>query len=73
VSSTATQIVIASGGSTFTFTAPTGATLPILAQGTFVRARGVTRNGVLILERLRLEDDGDSGGGGDGGGDGGGH
>jgi hypothetical protein len=68
VSSTATQIVIASGGSTFTFTAPTGVTLPILAQGTFVRARGVTRNGVLILERLRLEDDG---GGGDGGGDGG--
>ena len=67
VSSTATEIVITSGGSTFTFTAPTGVTLPILAQGTFVRARGVTRNGVLILERLRLDD---GGGGGDGGGDG---
>ncbi len=65
VSSTATQIVVKAGGATFTFTAPTGVTLPILATGTSVRARGVTRNGVLILERLRLED-----GGGDGGGDG---
>jgi hypothetical protein len=45
-----------------TFAAPAGVTLPVLAQGTFVEARGVTINGVLTLTRLRVEEDG----GGDG-------
>jgi hypothetical protein len=69
VSSTTTQIVIASHGVSFTFAAPSGVTLPILRPGTFVEARGRSVKGVLTLERLRLEDDD---GGGDGGG-GGGH
>lgn len=71
VSSTATQIVISGGGATFTFTVPTGTTLPTIAAGTFVEARGVSQNGTIMLTRLRLEN-GDDGGGGHGGGGGGG-
>jgi hypothetical protein len=62
--STASQITIDAGGAMLTFAAPVGQTLPVLAQGTLVEARGVTINGVLTLTRLRVEDDG--GGGGDG-------
>jgi hypothetical protein len=74
VNSTTTQLVVSSGGSTFTFVAPTGTTLPVLAGGTLVEVRGFARNGVTVLERLRLEDEngGDDHGGG-GGDDGGGH
>ena len=64
--STTSQITIDADGATLTFAAPAGTTLPIVATGTFVEARGVTINGVLTLTRLR-SDDGD-GGGGDGGG-----
>jgi hypothetical protein len=60
--STASQITIDAGGATLTFAAPAGVTLPVLAQGTFVEARGVTVNGVLTLTRLRVEDDGGGGG-----------
>jgi FtsP/CotA-like multicopper oxidase with cupredoxin domain len=60
--STASQITIDAGGAMLTFAAPAGVTLPVLAQGTFVEARGVTTNGVLTLTRLRVEEDG----GGDG-------
>jgi hypothetical protein len=77
--STTSQITIDAGGASLTFAAPAGTTLPIVATGTCVEARGVTINGVLTLTRLRTEDDGDSrsgtddhGGGGcghDGGGD----
>jgi RNase P/RNase MRP subunit p29 len=63
--STASQITINAGGATLTFAAPTGQTLPVIATGTFVEARGVTINGVLTLTRLKIEDDG-GGGGGDG-------
>jgi RNase P/RNase MRP subunit p29 len=63
--STASQIRINAGGATLTFAAPTGQTLPVIATGTFVEARGVTINGVLTLTRLKIEDDG-GGGGGDG-------
>jgi hypothetical protein len=76
VDSTTTQIMVNSGGTIFTFAAPVGTTLPILPNGTFVEARGVTVNGVLTLERLKVEDNHDNGGGGSGdggGGDGGGH
>ena len=59
--STTSQITIDAGGAMLTFAAPAGVTLPVLAQGTFVEARGVTVNGVLTLTRLRVED-----GGGDG-------
>jgi hypothetical protein len=69
--STSTQITIDAGGAMLTFTAPNGVVLPVLAQGTLVEARGVTINGILTLQRLRLEDDGgDGGGGGDDGGGG---
>ena len=68
VSSTASKITIDAGGAMLTFAAPSGVTLPVLAAGTFVEVRGVSINGVLTVQRLRLEDDG--GGGGD---DGGGH
>jgi hypothetical protein len=72
VSSTASQLVVNAGGALFTFVAPTGATLPIVAPGTKVEARGASQNGVLTLTRLRLRSDGDgSGGDGGGGGDGG--
>ena len=67
--STTSQITIDADGATLTFAAPAGVTLPIVATGTFVEARGVTINGVLTLTRLRTDDDGD--GGGDGGGGGG--
>ena len=81
VSSSPTQLVVNSGGVMFTFAAATGVTLPTLAVGTALEARGVSINGVLTLTRLKLEDDedGGSGGGGShgggsgGGGDGGGH
>jgi len=65
--STTSQITINAGGATLTFAAPSGQTLPVIAQGTFVEARGVTINGVLTLMRLKIEDDdGGGGGGGDG-------
>jgi|tagenome__1003787_1003787.scaffolds.fasta_scaffold20549163_2 hypothetical protein len=59
--STQSHITIDAGGALLTFAAPAGATLPVLAQGTFVEARGVTINGVLTLTRLRVEDDGGGG------------
>jgi hypothetical protein len=68
VSSATTQIAVDAGGATLTFAAPTGVTLPVLTPGTFVEVRGVSINGVLTAERLRVEDDGGSGGD-----DGGGH
>lgn len=62
-SSTASQITIDAGGAMVTFAAPAGTTLPVIAQGTFVEARGVSVNGVLTLTRLRIEDcNGDGGG-----------
>jgi hypothetical protein len=70
--STASQITIDAGGASLSFAAPAGQTLPILATGTQVEARGVTINGVLTLTRLRTDDDGDGGGSGGGGGGGGG-
>ena len=63
--STTSHITIDAGGATLTFAAPNGQTLPVIATGTFVEARGVTINGVLTLTRLKVEDDG-GGGGGDG-------
>ena len=63
--STTSQITIDADGATLTFASPNGQTLPVIATGTFVEARGVTINGVLTLTRLRIEDDG-GGGGGDG-------
>jgi hypothetical protein len=63
--STTSQITVDAGGATITFAAPAGQTLPVIATGTMVEARGVTVNGVLTLTRLRIEDC--SGGGGDGG------
>lgn len=59
--STTSQITIDAGGVTITFAAPAGQTLPVIATGTFVEARGVTINGVLTLTRLRVEDDGGGG------------
>lgn len=65
--SSTSQITIDAGGATLTFAAPAGHTLPVIATGTFVEARGVTINGVLTLTRLKIEDDdGGGGGGGDG-------
>jgi hypothetical protein len=54
--STASQITVDAGGASITFAAPAGTTLPVIAQGTFVEARGVTINGVLTLTRLKVED-----------------
>lgn len=71
-SSTATQIVVSNGGALFTFAAPTGVTLPTLSVGTSVEARGTSVNGMLTLERLKLEDSNGDGGGGLGGDHGGG-
>jgi hypothetical protein len=75
-SSTATQVVVDAGGTTFTFAAPSGTTLPVLAAGTAVEVRGVEQNGVTTLTRLRVENaggdqdhDGHGGGGDDNGGD----
>ena len=64
--STTSQITIDAGGAMIAFAAPAGETLPVIATGTFVEARGVTINGVLTLTRLRTEDC-NGGGGGDGG------
>src|SRR6478672_13471857 len=64
--STTSQITINAGGATLTFAAPNGQTLPVIATGTFVEARGVTINGVLTLTRLKIEDGDGGGGGGDG-------
>jgi RNase P/RNase MRP subunit p29 len=55
--STPSQITINAGGALLTFAAPAGQTLPVIAQGTFVEARGVPINGVLTLTRLKIEDD----------------
>lgn len=67
--STASHITIDAGGALLTFAAPAGQTLPVIATGTFVEARGVTIGGVLTLTRLRVEDcDGDGGSGPDDGG-----
>jgi FtsP/CotA-like multicopper oxidase with cupredoxin domain len=62
--SSASQITIDTGEGTLTFAAPAGETLPVIATGTVVEARGVTIEGVFTLTRLSTED-------GDGGGDGG--
>ena len=59
VSATATQLVVTSGGATFTFAVPAGTTLPPLAAGTIVEARGHTVNGVLTLDRVKVEDEND--------------
>jgi FtsP/CotA-like multicopper oxidase with cupredoxin domain len=56
-------ITINAGGAMLTFAAPSGQTLPVIATGTFVEARGVTINGVLTLTRLKIEDDGGHGDG----------
>lgn len=71
--STTSQIVVNVHGAMFTFVAPAGTTLPVLATGTFVEARGLQRNGTITLTRLRVEDNegGFSGSGDDRGGDGG--
>lgn len=61
--STTSEITINAGGATLTFAAPSGQTLPVIAQGTFVEASGVTINGVLTLTRLKVEDSGGSGDG----------
>jgi hypothetical protein len=67
-SSTASQITIDASDGMITFAAPTGQTLPVIATGTFVEARGVSINGVLTLTRLRVEDcDGGNGTDDDGG------
>lgn len=55
-SSTTSQITVDAGGAMITFAAPAGTTLPVIAQGTCVEARGVTVNGVLTLTRLKVED-----------------
>jgi hypothetical protein len=69
VSSTAAQLVVNEGGAQFTFAAPIGVTLPILAPGTKVEVRGVSQNGVLTLNRLRVRNEGDGSGDDGGGGD----
>ena len=66
--STTSQITVDGGGAMVTFAAPAGQTLPIIATGTCVEARGVTINGVLTLTRLRTEDGGGGGGDDHGGG-----
>ena len=55
--SSTTQITVNSRGAAFTFAAPPGVTLPVLPIGTFVEARGAKVNGVLTVERLKIEDD----------------
>jgi hypothetical protein len=57
--SSTTQITVNSRSAAFTFTAPPGVTLPVLPIGTFVEVRGARVNGVLTVERLRVEDDDD--------------
>jgi hypothetical protein len=61
VSSSPTQIAVNSHGAVFTFAAPAGVSLPTLPAGTFVEVRGVTVNGKLTVERLKVEDE-DGGG-----------
>lgn len=56
-SSTSSQVTIDAGDAMLTFAAPAGVTLPVIATGTFVEARGVTIDGVLTLQRLRTEDE----------------
>jgi hypothetical protein len=65
-SSSAAQLAIDDGGATFTFVAPSGVTLPVLAAGTPVEVKGIDVNGILTVTRLRVEDneDGDGGNGG---------
>jgi hypothetical protein len=71
-SSTTSLITIDTGEGSLTFAAAANTTLPIIATGTCVEARGVTINGVLTLTRLSTEngdsgsDDHGSGCGGDG-------
>jgi RNase P/RNase MRP subunit p29 len=57
VSSTATQLVVRSHGTLFTFAAPAGTTLPVFPVGASVEAKGVSVNGVLTLVRVKVEDD----------------
>lgn len=66
--SSSSQIVVRANGMMFTFVAPTGTRLPVLAAGTFVEVRGLRQNGTITLTRLRVED-GEGGGGSGGGGD----
>jgi hypothetical protein len=73
VTSTTAQIVVNANGTTLTFVASAGTTLPVLATGTFVEVRGLRQNGTTTLTRLRVEDNdgggsGDDGHGGSGGG-----
>jgi hypothetical protein len=53
--STTSQITIDTGEGSLTFAAPANTTLPIIATGTCVEARGVTINGVLTLTKLDTE------------------
>lgn len=73
--STASQLVVNVNGTTFTFAAAAGTTLPVLPTGTFVEARGVRQNGTITLTRLEVEDGhgGDDDGGHSGSGGGGHH
>lgn len=80
ISSSASQLVVRSGGESFTFVPPAGVTLPTLLAGTIVEVKANQQNGTLVLARLKVEDehgDGDHGdnsgpgGGGDHHGDGG--
>ena len=73
VTSTPTQITVASGGASFTFNASPGTTLPTLPTGTLVEVRGFSQNGTLTLERLKVEDEDNGGSGDDHGGSGSGH
>jgi RNase P/RNase MRP subunit p29 len=66
VSSSPTQIVVNSRGAVFTFAAPAGTKLPTFRVGTFVEVRGLSVNGVLTAERLKVEDDDEGGGSGGG-------
>lgn len=59
-SSTSSQIDVNVNGTTVTFVAPSGTTLPVLPAGTSVEVRGVRQNGTNTVTRLRVE-------GGDGG------
>lgn len=70
VSSSATQVVVADkAGVQTTFVAGPGVTLPILATGTRVEAKGIQANGVVTLVKLEVKGaDDDSGGSGSSGG-----
>jgi uncharacterized membrane protein YgcG len=73
VSSTTAQVAVSVNGTTFTFVAPAGTALPVLATGAFVEVRGLRQNGTTTLTRLRVEDNDSGGGSGGSGGDDGGH